>query len=416
MVDFYTNDYQASGELYSYKKQYQVIQISDKRKYFGSLELFDNSNAQALSNGCAAYGNHLRNGFAGSDIPLNLQDKIELVDSISVNRIYTVNQNVLIDESGRWTLFDCNVKKVLATDGDCKFGTAYACTEKNFMVIGSLIEEYSDKGKLLNRLINYASDLYFYDVFRREDNFVFSGVQNDPHLPESYPYYGTIQVINRKHISKTRRGGFSDVKKRNIFTFFEGAHLPPVFSDQLIYQPFSEGIIVLDYNLQIKHLFKLDETPLFCSMNSSNTLLFTLSMIDKKYSLFISTIDGLLVNKLSLPEEFDTPVMPPVISVNNNAMIVTESAIIAVSPDGKIIWNYKYPQEYASVMTYALLYNNSLAVCHGHSIAILNISTGNILFSKYNFDEIITTPLIYNGKKVLFGTYKRLYELIQSKE
>lgn len=417
MIHFYTNCNHIDDENYLYKEYYKTIELENSTDM--SVDLIQHGKSdtkQAVNTTWCKYVNHLRNGFRSNSIPSDLFNNTRSVYSfdLSITDVYPISDRLLVKDKASWFLFDINSKTILQRNSITNSGTAISLTSENFYVIDHVVEEYLPSGSLINCMMHYAGKLDFYDVLRIGNSILFCGIQNDPNRPEWMPPYAMLQLISEKDLLKPNEDNLiRDLTRKNVFTYTEYDPVIPVFTDKQIFQPFSNGIIVLDFNLHVDYVLKTRSKPQFCSTDNSCTMIYIIAITGDNHELLICSADGTSLKRIPLPFGFNNPVVPPLVSENNIVILVSDCCVLGISSQGEIIWDHYFTDTRQFAAPYPIIYNETLIICKNQTLTVLDINTGDIIYLNTVTDHMITTPFIYNGISGFIGTDKGLYEFYQ---
>jgi hypothetical protein len=365
------------------------------------------------------YGNRLRDGNCRLDFTLS-QDKEYNIGQISGDEVIQLFHNgdrFLAGHLGLWALYDSQSKTRIKSGGWRGFGGTFFCYGDQFFIFDNMLQIFDSKGELLhNTMITLPPGIGINEIARVAENTVISAYvsqdQFQDKMPKELKPCGYLEAI--KEDSFTEPQGqlkMRDKEESSTITFIEDNILYPIYLDEFIVQPITNGIVILDYEMIIQRVIESEFEPQLASCGMNSTIYIAVRKDNKDKILGIS-LDGHQIFENDIPVRLGRIASPPLVSSNGNVYWIGTCGYVIYSQSGEEIKVHRIVNE-SDEELYPVLYNDNLVVGFGNKIIAYD-ADGETLFNLEGIPGEITTPLVADRNENYFiGTSVGLYSIME---
>ncbi len=132
---------------------------------------------------------------------------------------------------------------------------------------------------------------------------------------------------------------------------------------------------------------------------------------DDHFSLWVLSPSGERDFALDFPKDLSLRFVPPAIGYDHRIYVSTESEVLCISPEGKILWQR---DSGGSIAGLAVTSDHQLLVSAGPALVSFDADGNRHVIYAFTGDRLRTPPISIRGGDILVASMKRLYRVTAS--
>jgi hypothetical protein len=132
---------------------------------------------------------------------------------------------------------------------------------------------------------------------------------------------------------------------------------------------------------------------------------------EESFGLWVISPSGERDFALDFPKNLSLRLVPPAIGYDHRIYVSTDTEVLCISPDGKILWKRASG---GSIAGLAVTSDNQLLVSAGPTLVSFDADGNRRVIYEFTGDRLRTPPISIRGGDILVASMKRLYRLTAS--
>jgi len=365
------------------------------------------------------YGNRLRNGNCYQNFTLNKDDKFE-IKQIADNEVIQVlqsNDKLLAGHPGFWAIYDSKTKTQIKSGNWTGVGGTFYASGDSFYIFDNMLQTYDSNGnRLHNTMITLPPGIGINEIAKVNDNTIVAAFVSQDEFQDQMPKElrpcGFLESIKEESFTEPQgQLQMRDREESSTIAFVEDDVLYPIYLDEYIVQPITNGIIILDYDMKIQKVIESEFKPLLASCGN-NTFIYLAAIIDNKEKILGINLEGGKIFENNIPPAIGRIASPPLVTSDGTIFWVGTGGFVKYDETGQELLVKRFMNESDNDL-YPVLYNDVLVVAFGNKIEAYD-NDGEILYSIAGISGKITSPFLSDGNENYFiGSDSGLYSIVK---
>jgi len=359
-----------------------------------------------------AFGNPEQNSRLPGSLPAGMWSvrwQTALNSSAAPNHVVQAADRVLTEGGGLWQLFDLAGKPVAQGRYvgshvvlDAPHSLFYFIDTNNFLMALHL----ADAGKLFMTFPSFGENFVRPLLVRRNNRFVLSAIELEgaPHRPAP-PNLSVIEYDELGPELKTDRSGLLFSLTATGKLLIRTNKFTAAMHDDTVAFAVPGRIYLSSSDMKVKEAFEGDFEPVSVSLDESGRMYFV-ALRGGRYELWILSPDGGLIGSHPLKPGMEHPVAPPIVAYDHRVFMVSSSAILAVDPSCKLLWEAGASSPIAGA---AVTLDGHLIVSTGAEVSAFDERGRRTTLHSFPGDSLTSAPVLTGKQELLVASHSRLY-------
>ena len=167
-------------------------------------------------------------------------------------------------------------------------------------------------------------------------------------------------------------------------------------------------IYFFDPDLRVRSILEGDFVPVALSLDEASRV-YLVADTRQGRALWVLTPEGQRTSAFTAPAGFQIGSAPPLVGYNHRVYLIGDRRVIAVGPDGKLLWERTAEAPVAGAVTTA---DNQLLVAAGGAITAWNAAGEPRVLYRLDSDALQTAPVLTSRGELLAASRTKLYCLV----
>lgn len=345
--------------------------------------------------------------FALGDGVWKIKWQADLPQSFTHSAVLEINERIIVESDGIWSLFDQNGKKLLH---DQIGASGVIADDENFYAADStgliFARRLSDGGNVFGLSLYFGNAFERIFMLRQDRNFLAVSTERelDPQTPDTIEN-SLIELVDLGKPLKTDDDGLLKSAKPLAHLVRKTKLLLTAAHDKTLVFATENRVYTADSDLNIEQALTGKFIPLTMSLDDSGRIYLIVKRKDRHF-LWRLLPTGELEIELELPPQFEPAQTPPVIGYNYQIYILGHDKILAVNPEGKLIWQNSPEKKIGGA---SVTKNEQLLISAENELLAFDTKGRKNLVFALPDDSISTPPILTTKGEILLASKKYLY-------
>ena len=336
----------------------------------------------------------------------------ELHDRLFPDFLMTDGRRILIQGDSEWQLFDMDGKLLEA--GPLGYsGVVLDRVNKVFYLVDQLgylsTWNLADGSMAFLMGIDYADDFFRSFFTRRGQNMLIVGIQRELEADGPPPNYSLIQVLDLGDPMKISDDhDLTSLQTRAEMVRYSTLLLAAMHEETLVIAA-QDYLYFADLDLRIDNVLSGNFTPLAMSLDEAMNIYLIVLTEEDHYALWLVTPEGERLMNIEIPEVPDYVYTPPIVGYDHQVYVTLEDRIMAISPQGGVLWDEYLPEPVAGAVVTA---NDQLLVSVGSMLLAFDEKGERRTLYVFEGEELVTQPILTERERIIVATEESLYYLV----